>query len=92
MRCDQCEHWKRDPEDWEAESVGFRLCTAVRPRWRIEDEAAAAVRQSGSAEDDWRRANREALQSARAYVQDGSEYRAELLTGPDFFCALFKQK
>lgn len=88
MRCDQCKHWKPDDtEDWAAEEIGFRLCTAVRPRWKIQDEASELKIEGDAAE-----LRAEALRAARAYVQDGSEYLADLVTGPDFFCALFQQK
>lgn len=86
MRCDQCEHWK-DRIDWEASAVGFRLCGAVRPRWVIQDEVPVAY--SPGIESPYITSRREALAGARAYVQDSSGYRAELMTGPDFGCVLF---
>jgi hypothetical protein len=85
-RCDKCKHWaSQDGFDWEAHAVGFGWCKAVRERWVIADEATAE-RIDGKA------ARQEALKASRAYVQDGSEYRAELITGPDFFCALFENQ
>lgn len=83
MRCDQCRHWQGDEHEWEAERAGFRKCEAVRPRWIIMDEAG----EKRVADVDQRV---EALKASCAYVQDGSEYRADLFTGPDFFCALFE--
>jgi hypothetical protein len=98
MRCDQCKHWKPEgTQDWTAERVGFGECLGVRERWRITDEAGcrSAVKEyelGPPLEDGIEAALQQedaALRAARAYVQDGSEYRAELFTAPDFFCALF---
>lgn len=96
MRCDQCRHWLIETRpnygDWEAAEVGFGECKAVRERWIIQDDAGCGLDRFSdepNAEDRWIEARRTALRAARAYVQDGSEYRAELYTAPDFFCALF---
>lgn len=93
MRCDQCKHWKvaSDNEEWEAKGVGFGECLAVRERWRITDEVSAALEYDSEDGSKFQTARRDALKAARAYVQDGSEYRAELFTAPDFFCALFSR-
>lgn len=87
MRCDQCKHWDSDKanEHWEAQGVGFGWCKGVRERWRIQDE----VPRDQDLGDAWAAARVEHLKKSRAYVQDGSEYVAELFTAPDFFCALF---
>lgn len=99
MRCDECRHWKPDDElDWEATEVGFRECGAVRERWRITEDATKGWAWPGGPKVDWdsdaaavayKKAKTDALIAGKAYVQDGSEYRAELYTAPDFFCALF---
>lgn len=95
MRCDRCKHWKRDSdnEEWEAKVAGFNECVAVRERWRITDEASGRLPYGDLDEDGpehpFVKARIAAIKAARAYVQDGSEYRAELFTAPDFFCALF---
>jgi hypothetical protein len=89
MRCDLCKHWKKDSEEWEANAVGFGECLGVRERWTIQDEASEGVEWDGEEEGAYMKRRREALKSARAYVQDGSEYHAELMTAPDFFCALY---
>ena len=96
MRCDQCKHWfvetRRGYSEWEAKAVGFGECKAVRQRWTIQDDASRDLDRwaDDAAEDRWTEARRNALKAARAYVQDGSEYRAELYTAPDFFCALYE--
>lgn len=100
MRCSQCKHWKPDDgQDWEATRAGFRECSAVRERWRITEDAVGGFEKwPGGPGVDWendagalayKKAQTDALKAHRAFVQDGSEYRAELYTAPDFFCALF---
>lgn len=97
MRCDQCVHWRlAGTHDWTAEGIGFGECLGVRERWTIQDEAGREAIENDYPEYEneaeetlWEDARRSALLAARAYVQDGSEYRAELFTAPDFFCALF---
>lgn len=92
MRCDQCRHWKRaeeSNEEWEAMGAGLRECAAVRERWRIVEDAVSGLDMDVVGDDQYMTIKKEALRTAKAYVQDGSQYRAELFTGPDFFCALF---
>lgn len=86
-RCAHCKYWTDDEASWEAEGVGFKRCAAVRERWRIQD--AVDVPASAPTEE-WTARRREALKASRAYVEDGSEYKALLWTAPDFFCALFE--
>jgi hypothetical protein len=102
MRCDQCKFWNAESanQEWEAKKAGFGECEAVRPRWEIMDEVGGyrihewdeghmTPAELMDAKVDQRIA---ALKVAHAYVQDGSEYRAQLFTASDFFCALFQQR
>lgn len=90
--CKECKHWGDDDfPSWEADAAGFRLCTAVRARWVIADEADTNIDRFENG-DAWLAARREALVKARAYVEDGSDYIANLMTGPDFGCVLFSPK
>lgn len=94
-RCDGCQHWLKDGEDWEAAATGFGTCKAVIARWKIQDAVVPMTAADLSVADDgesYLQKRKVALQKARAYVQDGSEYYAELITGPDFFCALYASK
>jgi hypothetical protein len=85
-RCDQCKHWVvYDGYDWEAMNAEFGLCRGVRERWKITDEASKDRIND-------RELRAAALKEAKAYVQDGSEYVAQLVTAPDFFCALYEAK
>jgi hypothetical protein len=93
MRCDQCRHWnEQDKHDWEAAGVGFGECKRIRERWVITDKATKGIEWDSKDTSPYVTKRREALLAARAYVQDGSEYRAELFTRPDFFCALFEPR
>lgn len=90
MRCDGCKHWKKnsDNEEWEAANAGFGECLGVRERWVIQDEASEGMEPDYEDDGAFATKRRDALKAARAYVQDGSQYHAELFTAPDFFCAL----
>ena len=102
MKCAGCKHWTKDIDqhDWSAAGAGMARCAAVRPRWKIQDEAVSGKIEHTDADDEydvppkgaWALARSDALKAAKAYVQDGSEYRAEFITGPDYFCALFETK
>lgn len=92
-RCATCKHWSADDETvgWEGSSIGMRQCTAAKTRWDLMDGANGGDRHipdDEGAEVIWIRNRVEALRKARVYVQDGSEYRAEMITGSDFGCVL----
>jgi hypothetical protein len=102
MRCDECAHWRKDSDNqqWEPSRAGFGECVGVRERWRIMDEASEGLAWGSGEEgldpysdelpaESFTMVRIAALKAARAYVQDGSEYHAELFTAPDFFCALW---
>lgn len=99
-RCDGCKHWPDKSDEWEAEQAGLRRCAAVRARWDIADEASDALAteigkrwwDEDADDDKFEAVRRDALRTARAYVQDGSQYTASFWTGPDFFCALHEPK
>ena len=99
MRCDTCKHWSapvteidEDMPGWEADKVGYRKCNAVRERWEIMDEAGSRHMIGVSDTDAWQAARIAALAASKAFVQDGSEYMAQLVTAPDFFCALYSPR
>lgn len=80
MRCDKCKFWDRESGKEYAGGVGE--CTKAKPfwdcsRWQDDDEG-------------YRRVMLPECADMKMFVQDGSDYRAHLLTRPDFFCAEFK--
>lgn len=89
MTCKECKHWREEKEDWTATGIGFRKCMAIRERWRIEEDATRGLEYDDVEGSDFVTKRRNAFKTARAYVQDGSEYVADLITGPDFGCVLF---
>jgi hypothetical protein len=63
-------------------------CEAARPRWKITDPIE---RNSTVSWKETQEKKSAALNAAKAYVQDGSDYYAELVTAADFFCALYEK-
>ncbi len=90
-RCDNCKFWEQGKQDWTVTKIGFGRCKGVRERWNIEDDAVAGMK-FGDETGDYGKRRIAALQASRAYVQDGSQYMADLYTAPDFFCALYVAK
>jgi hypothetical protein len=95
LRIDDDNEWDERDDDsyilsWEAKAAGFGECKAVREGWKIMD-AAASEYTSGdrTSVDGYVAARIAALKAEKAYVMDGSQYHASLLTAPDFFCARF---
>ena len=88
--CSTCKFWGdgNDEHDWTATGVGFKRCQAVRERWEIQDEASKGLEWDDDDGSAYAKARADALRASKAYVQDGSEYRADLVTGPDFGCVL----
>src|SRR5690606_18749412 len=91
MRCDRCRHWGDSEPSWEEGRAGVKTCVAVMMLEKIEDSVSATVDKYDDT-DSWLAAQADAIKKARAYVKDGSGYYAALVTGPDFFCALFQEK
>lgn len=93
-RCATCKHWT-PVNSWNANAAGLRKCVAVRQRWDVEDEVPEVVREGREyewEENDLSSRYKQAAESvfgrAKAVVNDGSQYIAELLTRHDFGCVL----
>lgn len=88
MKCSQCLHWHT--KHGEAE---FGQCNAVPEGSAVADGVSRgfdpypADGGGDEAEARWELLRRKALQAAMAYLH--SARRAELITAPNFFCALF---
>lgn len=89
MRCDQCRHWSRDDEERKLAGAFFvRRCTKAKQWWGVTEWT-----EEEDPECEWDN-NRRLLPeyaSLKMFTQDGSDYRADLLTAADFFCAHFEQ-
>ena len=86
--------------DHGAARVGFGRCLGIRMRDTIESEAIKGWSWPGGPNVDWDKdeaaqawvkAQDDAIRAAKAYAEDASAYRADVFTGPDFFCALFAE-
>lgn len=92
--CETCAHWQ-PLEEWDVKAGGLRRCVGVRQRWDVEDEIPEEIRASkydGAPLDAAYQSAAEAVfAEARAVVQDGSQYSAQLLTRPDFGCVLWTE-
>lgn len=75
MNCKDCEHWQAKEE-----SLGLGKCERVKLLWDCVDydENYDRVIVGGHEND-------------LAFAQDGSDYRASLLTKPEFGCVQFEE-
>lgn len=77
MRCDECKHWNLKDEGAESgKLLVVGVCTRAIPFWD-----ATGWNKDGDRVVDPKYAGR------KFFAQDGSDYRAIVLTMPDFFCA-----
>ena len=79
--CKDCKHWKRNPLTL-AGTLDMGYCQKVRQFWDVTEwweTHDEVVRKLKSNVD------------TKAFVQDGSDYRAELITMQDFGCNQFKK-
>lgn len=80
-RCKTCKHWApEDPKEY-GSLLGGGACNKVPQVWDVTDEFGE--------EDDWNYGGRRLKPehaAVLAVVEDGSAYRARLVTMPDFGC------
>ena len=88
MRCDRCKHWGVGEDGCERRMSGGLLvkrCGKAVEWWYVSEWVE-------SEDDGWheeRNAKPEYAEQ-KMFVQDGSDYKADLLTVADFFCAHFE--
>jgi hypothetical protein len=88
--CDGCRHWSRDDDDGRrAGDMKVRLCSKA-PQWWDATEWTDEPDPENKF-DNLRRVLPE-HEGTKMFVQDGSDYRAELFTTADFFCAHFEER
>lgn len=85
-RCDQCVFWNKE-EGRRIADVG--LCSKAQALWEVTGWNEK-WNEPGYNEEPERVLLTE-YQDLKMFVQDGSDYRAILLTKPDFFCAHFEE-
>jgi hypothetical protein len=87
-RCDKCRFWEdqRKTQFTGYTGIGVGECLRAKPLWE---------RTKWGQHDETGKTYRVLLPEAIGdmfFVQDGSDYRAFLLTKPEFFCASFEPK
>ena len=87
--CKDCIHWAEgDKEDY-SKLIGAGVCKRAKQFWD-STEWETVIDEEGCEPD-------EIIRSAKSkddlmFVQDGSDYHAELITLPDFGCVQFENK
>lgn len=79
MRCDGCIHW--DKNDAAEEILDVRRCSKALELW-----------EASYWDEDYNRVLKADIEDQKMFVMDGSSYRANLYTRPDFFCAHYTSK
>lgn len=86
MRCDQCVYWDENEVKQAGDQFIIGLCTRAMPFWDATD-----WRCDEGGDSDGRFLKPE-FADRKFFAQDGSDYRADVYTTPDFFCAEFKAR
>ena len=81
MRCDKCQHWDDKPSYERVAGLSIRVCSKAVMFWDATDW-----------DDECNRVLRPEYKGQKSFVQDGSDYRACLMTTGDFFCGHFEEK
>ena len=82
--CKTCKHWEYEEPDGYYSEVGLGECLRAKPFW----ECSGYLDKDG----DYKRVLTPEHASDMMFCQDGSDYRAFLLTKPEFFCAHWEAK
>lgn len=92
-RCATCLHWT-DPDAWDVEAGGFRLCAAVKRKSDVDDEIPEALQgeQYFTKSASYLAAAEKVFAKAMAVVDDGRTRHGDLMTGPNFGCVLHAPK
>lgn len=88
VRCDGCKYWdakSNNPDGGSVPLVELGNCTRAMPYWDatewVEVDALGIERKL-----------KPKFSDRRFFAQDGSDFRADVYTTPDFFCADHKPK
>lgn len=81
MRCDECRYWDLEAGKRECGGKIVGECTRAIPWWIASDWKVS--------DDDAERVLLDEYKDRRFFAQDGSDYKATVLTTGDFFCADF---
>lgn len=81
QKCACCKHWTHDTDGDYPKHFGLGKCDRVRLFWECTEW-----------NDNYQRVLTKESMSNKAFVQDGSDYRAELITTAEFGCVQFDPK
>ena len=86
MRCENCAYWKPVDKEEVLDNVGVGSCKYAVERWDAID--------SDYTTHDWKTIYtlNSGFEDNKLFVEDGSEYHANLLTRKDFGCIEFLNK
>jgi hypothetical protein len=96
MRCDKCRYWEPRIEQEEIQffipPLKLGTCSRAMPFWEASEWAGEEI-EAKFPETEWREARvmKPEFADRRFFAQDGSDYRAVVLTSGDFFCADFEE-
>lgn len=92
MRCDECKHWNKNYQH-SVHSLTVGECTRAIPFWSVS-EWSKELSDKNDAADVWDGPDRVLIPEyadRKFFAQDASDYKALVLTAPDFFCAEFSK-
>ena len=77
--CKNCKHWAFDEDSGYQKPEEIKKCKRIKMFWDSTDW-------------DEKRDSRIFLDDSKAFVQDASDYYAELLTKSEFYCNMWESK
>jgi len=82
MACQTCAHWGGEEDYWRDYTCnGLKVCSRIGEFFEASEW-----------NDDGDRVMKPECRNDLAFAQDGSGYRAFVVTKPNFFCAHYEQK
>lgn len=79
--CENCKYWDVSDKYEVGHNLGMGICSAAPMFWDCTEWDKNGERRFTKEH-----------QNTKAFVQDGSDYRASLLTRPEFSCVSFDPK
>ena len=84
MQCNKCKFWTKETDSDYPKHFELGKCTRVKLFWECTEWGDLP-------NDDYGRVLTDEAKDNKAFVQDGSDYAAELLTLSDFGCVQFEE-
>ena len=84
MNCGKCKFWMKEDGGYYPSSFGLGKCGRVKLFWECTEWGYMP-------NDNYGRVLTDDAKDYKAFVQDGSDYRAELITLSDFGCVQFEE-